>query len=237
MKKKMSLTELAALRGVEKPKVGCSYSEEHLPYDYEAVKDEEVVKKDEVIMAEEVVKPVSTVVLPLYRGKVGANSKRQARVMFMLKNNKPVDDVEIAQAWPTFSDLPELGQYNTKEPFCYSNDHKVVVCSEGIFPYENEVSGVIQREKSGVVVTDGYYLAAIHRGSLVALSDKVSVREYVRRCCTDIKGEWEKYEATLLVESMSDEVIDRFVNQVWPKFSTLPEPYTKGADWHWNDRD
>ncbi len=254
-KTKMSLTELAAMRGVSKPEqVGCTFDAELAPRDYAAEalarKAEEESAKSR-LLAEKAAKKaadskaeVSLVKLPLHCGKVNANSKRQARVLFELKNEILVCDADIARAWAKFDELPELGEYElSSEPSAYYNDHRVVICSDGIFPYQHgqEIEGILRRDGRTIHVSDGYYIGVLHRGSLVSLRYKKYVREYVRRCCTsDIRHEASKHEATAMVSKMADEAIDLMIRQVWLEYPLLPEEDTaknSGAEWHWNDRD
>lgn len=179
--------------------------------------------------------------LPLNKGVVGAASKRQARVLFELKNGFHVTDVEVSAVWPQFSELPESDFYVAKEAFCYDNDHRVIVCEAGIFPYGKgqEIAGVLVRENGCVMVMDGYYLSTIHRGSLIFLRNKTDARIYVRKCCSvDIEHELSRSETTEILTRMSDEKIDLFIQQVWSEYQALQDEDTSvGGDWHWNDRD
>lgn len=183
-----------------------------------------------------------TIKLPLHCGKINANSKRQARALFELKNGAGVADVEISSAWEQFNELPETGEYVISEPSAYDNDHRVVICESGIFPYlkGQEIDGVLSREGGKVRLADGFYISAIHRGSLIFLSSKRDAREYVRKCCSsEIRHEMSRHEATAIVSKLPDEKIDLLIKQVWERYSSLPESETKnsGAEWHWNDRD
>lgn len=183
-----------------------------------------------------------TIKLPLHCGKINANSKRQARALFELKNGAAVNDVEISSAWEQFNELPETGEYVISEPSAYDNDHRVLVCDAGIYPYlkGQEIEGVLSREGGKVRLADGFYISAIHRGSLIFLSSKRDAREYVRKCCSsDIRHELSRHEATEIIASLGDEKVDLFIKQVWDRYSSLPESETKNsdADWHWNDRD
>lgn len=183
-----------------------------------------------------------TIKLPLHCGKINANSKRQARALFELKNGAGVADVEISSVWPQFIELPEIGEYVISEPSAYDNDHRVIICNDGIFPYAKgqEIEGVLSRENGKVRLADGFYISAIHRGSLIFLSNKRDVREYVRKCCSsEIRHEMSRHEATAIVSKLPDEKIDLLIKQVWERYSSLPESETKnsGAEWHWNDRD
>lgn len=183
-----------------------------------------------------------TIKLPLHCGKINANSKRQARALFELKNGAGVADVEIYSVWPQFIELPDFGEYVISEPSAYDNDHRVIICDDGIFPYGKgqEVAGVLSRENGKVKVADGYYLGAIHRGSLIFLQNKIDAREYVRKCCsTEIRHEMSRHEATEIVSKLPDEKIDLLIKQVWERYPSLPEGETSNsgaADWHWNDR-
>lgn len=183
-----------------------------------------------------------TIKLPLHCGKINANSKRQARALFELKNGAVVTDVEISSVWKQFNELPETGEYVISEPSAYNNDHRVIVCKAGIFPYlkGQEIDGVLSREEGGKVkVADGYYLSAIHRGSLIFLQNKRDAREYVRKCSEDIRHELSRHEATAIVSKLPDEKIDMLIKQVWERYPSLPEGETSNssAEWHWNDRD
>lgn len=186
-----------------------------------------------------------TIKLPLHCGKINASSKRQARVLFELKNGIKIADAEIEGLWKQFNELPENGEYVISEPSAYDNDHRVIVCEAGIFPYGKgqEIEGALSREnvKVGTVrLADGFYISSLHRGSLIFLSNKRDVREYVRKCCSaEIRHEMSRHEATEIVSKLSDEKIDLLIKQVWERYPSLPEGETSnaGADWHWNDRD
>lgn len=183
-----------------------------------------------------------TIKLPLHCGKINANSKRQARALFELKNGAVITDVEISSVYPQFIELPEVGCYVISEPSAYKNDHRVIICEAGIFPYNHgqEIAWVLFREGGKVRLADGYYISAIHRGSLIFLQNKRDAREYVRKCCSeDIRHELSRHEATAIVSKLPDEKIDMLIKQVWERYQSLTEGETSNssAEWHWNDRD
>ncbi len=178
--------------------------------------------------------------LPLYCGKINATSQRQARTLFAIANEVEVTDVEIAGVWPAFVELPEEATYAIEEPSAYSNDIRFIICQYGIFPYAHnqEIEGVLKRNGRKLEVTDGYYVGVLHTGTIAFLSKKQDLREYARKSCDELRHKLSAYEAVKLFDSFTPEQIDRFLAQIRPGYTDLPESdVVPSSDWHWNDRD
>ncbi len=178
--------------------------------------------------------------LPLSCGKIPASSKRQARVLFAIANDAVVTDTDIVGVWPAFVELPEEATYALSEPSAYSNDIRFIICQYGVFQFAQgqEIENVLVREGRKLVVTDGYYVGVLHKGTISFLSKKQDLREYARKSCDELRHKLSAYEAVNLFDSLHQEQIDRFLAQIRPGYENLPESdVVPSSDWHWNDRD
>ncbi len=178
--------------------------------------------------------------LPLSCGKINANSKHQARTLFNIANDAVVIDTDIVSVWPAFVELPEEATYALSEPSAYSTDVRFIICQYGIFQYEHsqEIEGVLKRNGRKLEVTDGYYVGVLHTGTIAFLSTKQGLRDFVRKSLQELKHKPSAYGAVNLFDSLHQEQIDRFLVQIRPGYTDLPESDSvPSSDWHWNDRD